>query len=715
MDDSLHSSSWYRVASLRPRLRSHVRINRQHFRGQLWYVLHDRTSGRFHRFTPAAYLVISLMDGRRTVQQIWDMACSQLGDDVLTQDEIIRLLGQLHQSDVLHGDVVPDIKQVSQRAKKQRRRKLLMSILNPMAVRLPLLDPDEFLTATMPLVRPLFSWLGVVLFLGLAGYGIVLAGMHWAELTGNITDRVLAANSLLLLLITYPFVKALHELGHGYTVKRWGGEVHEIGVMFLVFIPVPYVDGSAASAFRGKWRRVLVGAAGILVEMSLAAVAVIVWVYAEEGMIRVMAFNVMLIGGVSTLFFNGNPLLRFDGYYILSDILEIPNLGIRANRYTGYLIQRHLFGVTDAVSPVTAPGERGWLLVYGVASFLYRMFIVTVIVLFVATKFFIIGVLLAIGGGVMMIGVPLGKHVWFLLTSPVLRRNRGRAIGVCTSLLAAVAGVLLLVPVPYATVAEGVLWLPGEAIIHVGADGTVVRMFKQPNQRVVKGDPLVLLEDPLLEARVRLLEAKAKQARLRYAAARVNDAAEGKILEEHLKRAEADLALYRRRQRDLLVRSPGNGEFVLPRAADLMGSFVRKGDVIGFVVTFDDPVARVIVPEDSADLVRRRTEAVELRLVDRMENIYPMTVVRELPAITDRLPSLAFSTVGGGEIIMDPSDGENLKALAKVLQLELRFKTPVRVSAMGGRTYARFDHGEEPLAWRIYRSLRQLFLSRFRV
>ena len=315
----------------------------------------------------------------------------------------------------------------------------------------------------------------------------------------------------------------------------------------------------------------------------------------------------------------------------------------------------------------------------------------------------------------MMVGVPLVKHSWFLLTSPALRQRRGRALGVCTGTIAAVAGVLMFVPVPYATVSEGVVWVPGEAMVHAGADGMVVKILKEPNRRVAKGDSLVLMDDPLLDAHVRVLEAKAKELRIRYGAAKVEDPAEADIIKEELEHAVEELALNRQRQRDLLVRSPRTGQFVLPRAGDFVGRFFRKGEVVGYVVTFDSPVVRVIVPEDSADLVRRRSRAVEFRLVDRMDETYPATIQREVPVISDQLPSLALSTLGGGAIHMDPSDPQNLKALEKVLQLELRLKTPISVRAMGGRTYVRFDHGAEPLAWRLYRNVRQLFLGRFHV
>src|SRR5262249_48163011 len=153
-----------------------------HFRGQLWYVMQDRASGRYHRFSPAAHFVISLMNGVRTVREIWETACKRLGDDTLTQNETIRLLGQLHQSDVLHGDVPPDVDEMAARSAKLRRRKLIVSVLNPIAVRVPLFDPDKVLDAAAPLIRYLFSWPAAVASSAIVAYALILAASHWSEL-----------------------------------------------------------------------------------------------------------------------------------------------------------------------------------------------------------------------------------------------------------------------------------------------------------------------------------------------------------------------------------------------------------------------------------------------------------------------------------------------------------------------------------------------------
>ena len=162
---------------------------------------------------------------------------------------------------------------------------------------------------------------------------------------------MLTPKYLLMMWLFYPVIKSFHELGHGLAVKAWGGEVRETGVSILMLMPVPFVDASAASAFPEKHRRAAVGAAGMMVELFFAALATFVWLNVEDGFVRDIAFVLMVIGGVSTVLFNGNPLLRFDGYYVLSDLLDVPNLGPRSNAYVAYLAQRYLLKIENAVSP----------------------------------------------------------------------------------------------------------------------------------------------------------------------------------------------------------------------------------------------------------------------------------------------------------------------------------------------------------------------------
>ena len=257
MSQSLFSPSWYRVAELKPRLRSHLEIHRHHYRGELWYVLQDHASGRFQRFTPSAHMLIGLMDGKHSVQEIWEAGRARLGEDAPTQEEVIRLLSQLHAVNALQTDVVPDTAEMLKRFEKQRYGKLKQNLRSPLFMRFALLDPERILALFLPLVRPFFSWAGAVIWLVVVGYGIFQAGVHWPELTRNIADRILAPSNLVILWLTYPFLKAFHEFGHAFAVKVRGGEVHEMGIMLLVFTPIPYVDASAASSFRNRRERCL--------------------------------------------------------------------------------------------------------------------------------------------------------------------------------------------------------------------------------------------------------------------------------------------------------------------------------------------------------------------------------------------------------------------------------------------------------------------------
>ena len=702
------------MAGLRPRLKPNVQIHRQLFRDELWYVLEDHASARYHRFSPAANQIIGLMDGRGTVQEIWDLAERRMGEDVPSQDDVVRLLAQLHGADVLHSDVPPDLDELSRRQQTHRRNTVLQSIRSPLAIRFPLLDPDRFLGASLGAVRPLFSWLGFTLWFVVVATGAVLAGMYWTDLTKDITDRVLSIDNLVVLYFVFPVVKALHELGHGYATKIWRGEVHEMGIMLLVLMPIPYVDASAASAFRDKRQRMVVGASGIMVETFLAALAMFVWINIEPGIVRAIAYNVMLIAGVSTLIFNGNPLLRFDGYYIFADWLEIPNLGARSNRYLGYLIQRYLFGAREASSPA-APGERAWLAFYAVASFGYRMFVMVAIVVFVVTKFFFIGVIIGIWAGILMFVLPLTKSAAFLISSPRLREHRPRALAVTALVLGVVGGAFFFAPTPHGTVAEGVVWVPDKAKVFAGTNGFVAHVLVAPNEWVSEGTPLIEMEDPIHLARVRVLEAQLKEFEVRYAAENVRNRVEAAITGERIKQTKERLSNAREHVSNLVIRSSTTGVFLLPKPDDLIGRFVGKGELLGYVANFERPTVRVVVTQSDIDLVRRRTQRVDVRLAERFAEVIPATVTREVPAALDRLPSVALGTFGGGVIPIDPSEEGYDIALQKVFQFELALPSTARVTQVGGRVFVRFDHGSETLAWQVYRSVRQMFLSKFNV
>jgi putative peptide zinc metalloprotease protein len=715
MADSLYSPSWYRAAGLKPRLRGHVEIHRHHYRGELWYVLQDHLSGKFQRFTPVAYQIIGLMNGKRTVQEIWEQACSRLGADVPTQEEMIRLLTQLHLADALQSDVIPDTLEMLKRYEKQRFSKLKQNLRSPLFMRFPLLDPEKFLTRFQSLVRPVFSWPGFILWLIVVGFGVFFAGVHWSELTMDITDRILSPSNLAVMWLTFPFLKAFHEFAHAFAVKIKGGEVHEMGIMMLVFTPIPYVDASAASSFREKRDRVIVGAAGLAVEIFIAALALFAWINMEPGPARSLTYNIIFIAGVSSLFFNGNPLLRYDAYYVLSDFLEIPNLGMRGNRYFLYLLQKHVLGIKEAEPPLHSHGERFWFVAYTVLSFIYRVFVYAAIILFVAGKFFFIGILFACWGMLNMFVIPAWKGVKFLLTSQRLARNRTRAV-LASGLVIVLAAVIIgLVPVPLGTTTEGVVWLPEKSFVRAETDGFVEHIIAEPGKEVGKGDPLIQCSDPLLPAQIRLLEAQMREMTVVYDTQMISDKVKAEITLEEIAHIEAKLKDAREREEELTIYSGAEGIFILPMAEDLPLSYVRRGQLMGYVMDRSVMTARVVVSQADVDMVRQNTRGVKVRFPENLSEKVKGVLKREVPAATDELPGLALSREGGGEIAVDPREGYGNKAFQKLFLFDIELPDYQGICHVGGRIHVRFDHGLEPISFRWYRELRQLFLKRFNV
>ncbi len=716
MAGELFSASWYRVERLRPRLRGHVRLQRHQYRGQVWYVLHDLSTDRFHRFAASAHVVIGLMDGRRTIHEIWEAANAQLGDDGPTQDEVIHLISQLHAADVLVIDnVTPNASELARRASRQARRKQTSAWLNLFAFRIPVWDPDRFLTHVVPFVRPFMGRSALVLWMLVVGLGVLAAAMHWTDLTQDFFDQALAPQNLVLLWLLFPVLKLAHELGHGLVTKAFGGEVHELGLMLMVFTPVPYVEASAAWAFRNKWQRILVGAAGMMVELFLASVAMAIWLHTEPARAHLLAYNTILIAGASTVLFNANPLLKFDGYYMLMDFLEIPNLKQRANRYFEYLSERYVLAQRDAQLPIATVGERVWFVVYGAASAAYRVLVVVGILLFLGDRFPLVAVLFAGLTAVTMIALPLGKGLIFLFSNPRLRLIRVRAVATVAVLLIIVVGVVGFVPMPFHTMAEGVVWLPEDAFVRAGADGFIERIVVQPGTRVQAGDVLVTCRNPELSTRLRVLNAQLQELEARRREQAPTDRVKTEMLEEEIRyttraRDEAQARVHR-----LVIRSQRTGVFVAPTVQDLPGRYLHQGDLVAHVVDIDTLTVRAIVDQWDIDLVRHHLQDVQVRLSERVGDIISAQLQRVAPAAVKELPSAALGAEGGGQLPMDPKDTKGLTAMQRVFLVDLVMADDAHVINAGGRVHVRFSHEPLPLSEQWTRYFRQLFITRFNV
>lgn len=712
MSRSLFSPLWYRVARQSPRLDTDVRVERQRSRDELWYVLRDPVSGRHFRVNEHAYQFVGRCDGARTVQAIWDDLLDRLGDDAPTQDEVIVLLDRLDESGLIVTDVALEPATAVRRAKRQSKRRKRVFV-NPFAFRIALGDPWRLLDR----IGPYFSWLFHPVILVVWGVVVlvacVMAAANWGALTGHARAYVGSPSFLLLTWLSFPVIKALHEMCHALAVRHWGGEVHETGITLFALMPSPYMDASAAAAFGPRHQRVAVGAAGVMCELFIAAVAVMVWLAVEPGLFRDVAFVCMFTGSVSTLAFNGNPLLKFDTYYVLCDLLELPNLASRSAGWWSARIKRMLAGSPMQAQSPLAAGEAKWLVLYAPASALYRVGLSIAMVLWIGAESALIGVLAATYLFALGAVLPAIKWCRELLAGAASMKMAWRArtaLGVC-----AVALIMLIavIPLPWHTVAQGLVWMPEQARVRPEVDGFVSAILVGDGERIEAGTPILRLEDPtLLAEQSRLAQRTLELEADRFNAFVARDLARVGNAEEELHRNSEALARIDEKIAQLQVRSRVAGVLAMPRQKDLLGGYVRRGDNLGFVLDGRETIVRAAIAEEDVALVRDRTDAVGVRVAGAYQREIAARLVRDMPAATHELPSAALGIPGGGVHAVDPNDRNGVTTSEPVVLIDLRLPA-MSLERVGARAWVRFEHRAEPLAGQLYWRARQLFLRHF--
>jgi len=726
--------AWYRVADLHPRLSSGVGVYRQHFRGQMWYVLENPSNNQYSRISDEAYRFIGMLDGRRTVSEVWRICNEQLAlkgraDRALTQGEVIQLLGQLHSVNLLHADLPPDSESLFNRYRKRVGREVRGQLMNLLFVRIPLLDPDNFLGRWVGIFGRLFSWFGLILWTLLMASGIYFVVDNIRELFYQSSD-VLAPDNLILLYFSFVLIKIFHEFSHAFACKRFGtvaggsrggGQVHTMGVMFLVFLPLPYVDVSSAWAFRNRWHRAVVGMSGVMAELSAAAIAAIIWSNTSTGTLHIIAYNVIFVASVSTLLFNGNPLLRFDAYYVLSDLLEIPNLGQRSMNYLYYLVKRYCWGLKRAQNPAYTYGERIWFVFYGIASVAFRVFICIRILLFLNDRlpeeFFILVPLFAFSAIVAWVFVPASKFLQFLATGAELSRKRTRAAGTTLFTFCVISFFTGLIRMPDYWRVEGVVEPVRLAIVHAESDGFVVDFLPSESKVSSGGPPLIRAVNAELEAEKRGSVAERHSLEVQRRIAEMQEIAAAQILDEQLEALDEKIARLEIELASLNLDPPFSGTWVAPDIEHFKGVYLRRGQGIGFVASLDDVIIRATAGQKvAAMLVEQASKQVEIRVEGQPKLLLTGEIEQIFPAGQELLPSGALGYSVGGAVPTLPQDPRGTKAAEMFFEIRIKPNADSSVRLLTGqRVVVRILMSPKPLAVQWWLSARQLFQRRFHI
>jgi putative peptide zinc metalloprotease protein len=708
MSESLFSQHWFRISELHPQLRSHVHLERHCYRDEVWYVLKDPISGRTHRVNSSAYHVVGRLDGRRSVQEIWDTCIEQLGEAAPSQGEMIELLGTLGDAELIQTEATPDVAQLFARREKRVKAQAKQK-LNPLAFKVALGNPSKLLDIFVPLFSS-FLKPGVGIFCLLSScVALLFAGTNWNEIQTYSKIHLQSPRMLVLLWLAYPIAKLLHEFAHGLTVRAWGGDVKEFGVTLLAFFPVPYVDVSSASGFRSKHQRVFVSLIGVMSELIFAALAFCLWLNISEGLLREFCFAVMTTCTISTLLVNGNPLMKFDAYYALADQLESPGLANRSNALLLHYAQKTILGVQDTQAPTVASGERGWLIAYGTTAFIYRIVVCVGLGTWIASFSLSLAIAFFAWSGFTLLLQPLFSLAKFLLSSPSIL-HRSRAILGALSIGIFLTALLGWLPLPHSTQSEGVVWIPEESRLRAQSEGFVQKVLIADQTRVSKGDAIIQMDDPVLRSDYLRAQARLDALEANYQLALSKLSSETAPLKDDIDRLKQEIARYETRIEQLTLRATSSGTLALSRAADLAGAYLAKGSVIGHVIEPGKTVIRAVLTQSDVGLVRDQTTKIQVRLAEHNFEPREASIMNQTPASTRELPSAALGDKGGGTFVTDPSDEHGLQLQLPVFVVDVLLNDEP-LKRIGGRAWVLFDHGSQPLAFQWARSIRQVFLK----
>lgn len=520
------STSLHRDQPLPLRIRPDLRTQPQVYQGRRCWLVTDPLSLKYYRFEEEEHFLLSSLDGKTSIEELITRFQERFAPQRINSQELQQLLGQLHRSGLVLSERGGQGAQLYQRSRKKHRQQLLQQFANPLAIRFRGLDPERLLAAIEPWTRCLFSPLAFVTagLLMLTALALVLTQFEqfWSRLPTM--QEFFAGRNWLSLALVLGLTKVCHELGHALTSRRYGGQCHELGLMLLVFTPCLYANVSDSWRLNDKWKRMAISFAGIYVELLLAACATIVWWATLPGLINQLALNVMFICSVGTLLFNANPLMKYDGYYLLADWLEIPNLKQRASEQVTQALSHWLSGLPVRSAPWQTQSRRWLLWTYALASLVYR-WLMTFGIIWLLCQVLEPWGLQIMGQGLALCAllgliIPPARNAYRYLSVPgrwnAMKRTR-LVLSVATCL--ALVGVLLLLPLPYCIRCPFFFQPVDARQVYVETPGIVAEVLAQPGDQVEAGQPIVRLRAPELDVELAQLQGElaAAEAQLKIA------------------------------------------------------------------------------------------------------------------------------------------------------------------------------------------------------
>ena len=575
LNDSLVSSA---SRKLPLRMRPDLSMRFHKYQGKPYWVVKEPIGLKYYRFQEEEFSILQMLDGTVSFQDIKDRFEKEFAPQKITLGDLQHFIGMLHRSGLLITGADGQGRQLKKRRDETKRKEFLGKLSNVLAIRFKGIDPERLLNALAPFTNWYFTkWaVMVVAFIGLCA--LLLIGTNFTMFRARLPafHEFFGPQNWLWLGMTLGLTKVLHEFGHGLSCKRFGGECHEMGVMFLVLTPCLYCNVSDSWLLPSKWHRAAIGAAGMYVELTLASIATFLWWFSDEAStINQISLSVMFICSVSTVLFNGNPLLRFDGYYIMSDVMEIPNLRQKSSKILQRFMAEHCLGLEQQEDPFLPQGNQIFFGMYTIAAVIYRWIVVFSILMFLNSVLEpyglqVVGRLIAGMGLFGLIIQPMWKLGKFLHVPGRMHQVKRKNILITLAILATIVSAFCLVPLPYSVKCSAQVQPRDAKTVYAGEDGILKEILVKPGRQVDVGTPIATLRNIQLELELAEAESTLKGSKAQLAAMlSSSDRRSAESIE--LTRIEIKYLETKRipqleeRFEKLTVKAPAKGVIILPR------------------------------------------------------------------------------------------------------------------------------------------------------
>ena len=706
---------------LKIKLRPDLIVQPQFYEGMTHYVVKDPIALKYFRFKIEEFFLLQQFDGKQNLQDVKRAFERKYRPQTISVDDLLRFAAQLHEAGIAQVDTPDQARALIERRRKNKWKRAWQFLANILYIKIPIIDPEKLLTWMYPYFRWLYSgWFNTFSVILMAS-ALTLVASQWTAFQAKLPEFQSFFNwhTIMYFWCSLAIVKIIHEFGHGLTAKHFGGEVHEMGMLLLVLTPALYCDVTDSWLLPSKWKRIWISAAGIYVECFLAAIATFVWWNTEQGLLNSLMLATMFICSVNTLLFNANPLLRYDGYYVMADWLEIPNLRIKSTQFFAYLFQEKVLGLEVPVQSYMPRTRRTLFVTYAIASYLYR-WVVTFSILFFLYQFLkpyklgSISAMMAIGSFIPMVGMPAYQMIKFIRQPGRMRKvKKARAAAFAAVVTAAIAGILLI-PTPLRVQGTLVLAVAKPATVYAEVPGRLVDLLVQDGDQVKEGQVLARLSNPeKIRERV-LLQSQQGEALTKYntyQSLASFELSNRSLAQEHLQiynEMEPTIEKVNDQIAKLTLVAPRSGQVIGVPKQETRGMWLKPDKAFCEVGDPRKLEAHLIIDQGDIDVIKEGNRA-WIKIYGDSERTWRCKVGEIAKRNREEIPP-ELSNAAGGEIATKPDPKTNAsKPLTAVYEVVIPLDNPDQLLHPGQRGFAKIDGGTHRLGWWLKRLIAKTF------